>query len=93
MHTPNNQCTSDCRRVGCPETSQSHIIAENAKNAARDAHDWVKEERRIELGVEQMAKPPHRSSYVHEPTGRESTMEQLADIQADNVKATQPGRG
>jgi len=72
--------------------TQAQIIAENAKTAALDAHDWVKEARRIELGVEQM-RSPRRSSYIHEPTFKENTAEQLLDIQADNVEATQPGRG
>ena len=50
--------------------------------------DWAKAQQVISLGVEQMAKPPRRSSYIHEPTGRESTMEELESIQRGNVEAS-----
>ena len=72
--------------------TQEQIIAAN--KATADDKDWVKEERRIELGAAQMMKPaPHRKHYDHEPTSKENTAEHLAAIVAANIKATQPGRG
>jgi hypothetical protein len=57
-------------------------------------NDWAKECQFMELGVQQMLKPrPHRKHYDHEPTSKENTAEQLADIVKENVRATQPGRG
>jgi len=53
-------------------------------------NDWAKERQFIEMGVERMLKPaPHRHQ-----SPRDNTKEDfLAEIVAENVKATQPGRG
>ncbi len=31
MHTQNNECTSDCRREGCPETDGISLYSESHK--------------------------------------------------------------
>jgi hypothetical protein len=70
-------------------TSQETFIEENKKTA--DDEDWTKEQRRIELGVQEMLQPRRRLRYEHEPTFKENFGEQLSDIQRENVR--QPGRG
>ena len=70
---------------------QEQIIPAN--RASADPEDWQKEDRRIELGVQEMLKPRSHSPYSREQTFKENSAEQLHDIQRENIRATQPGRG
>lgn len=65
--------------------TQSEIIAAN--RATADPQDWQKEDRRIELGAQEMLKPRSHSPYLREQTFKENTAEQLLDTQRENVES------
>jgi hypothetical protein len=67
--------------------TQDQIIAANKTTA--DPHDWAKEDRRIEIGTQEMLKPHSHSLYSREQTFKENTAEQLYDTQRENVEASQ----
>lgn len=66
--------------------TQSEIIAANRASAEREAQpDWAKEERRVELGAEQILRPAPK----HPLSLRENTKEDfLSEIVAENIKAS-----
>ena len=65
--------------------TDEQIIAANKTTA--DPHDRIKEDRRIEMGAQEMLAPRSHSPYSREQTFKENTAEQLHDIQRENVES------
>lgn len=69
-------------------------VAEQERRRRLTPEEWERESKGIPVstrlwwGDRGSSIIPRRSSYIHEPTGRESTMEQLLDIQRGNVDAS-----
>jgi hypothetical protein len=51
MHTPIGQCTSDCRRIGCPDTESELVNHEIGYFAESSQHAGLREWTEAVLGI------------------------------------------